>query len=160
MDNREFVDYIFKLISRDKGIRAALRRADTDNLEWKAWSVIYPALGNLNSQMRPAYSLIASSIAKSKFDKDGDMRLGESIRFADKDEAEKVSTRMERLLAVTDFEELIMVMKRILPYLINRGANVCFELLLRDIKMFSNDEYRQNVRARWMNDYLRKQEVE
>lgn len=160
MYDKEFVEYIFKSISKDKGIRASLRKADSENLEWKAWSVIYPALGNLNSRYRSTYALIASFIAKSKMEKDGDQSLGEAIRFADGKTDEGVSSRILKLVSVSDSEELASVLRRLVPYLLNKDINLCFESVLSDMRLFEKEEFRQNIKAKWMTGYLKKTEEE
>ncbi len=158
MTNKEFVDYVFRCVERDKGARASLRKADSESQEWKAWSIIYPAIENLEAYSRPIYSMIASAIAKSRMEKDGTIKLGEAVRVADGVENGETSKRMLRLLSVSDSEELLMVMRRLLPYLISKGIDICFTSLLSDLKAFEYGERKQEVKARWMNDYLRRKE--
>ena len=153
-----FVDYVFKLIAEDKGIRADLRRADNPSFEWKVWPVIQQFIKDdigIKGKRR-AYALVAAAIAKSGMNENGNIGLGRAFHILEEEKGavdpDNFPSRMARLLSCDSQEELEDVMRPVLSLMLSKGLRLDFKSLLDDLVYFNlrKDE----VRIGWAKDYI------
>ena len=163
----EFVDYLFKICSRDKGFRADLRRADNPAFEWRIWPVINRFAGSLESDdIRKAYAIIGSAIGKSGQSRNGNIGIGKAFRFISKGDAGKFPKgdagkfppRFMRLLSSNDLSDLLMVLRPVLSYISSEDIALDYKGLLKSILGFRYEESRNRIKACWAADYLNVEE--
>ena len=153
----EYVDYLFRRCSEDKGFRADLRRADNPSFEWRVWPVIMSFAGKLDSDMvRRSYALIGSAIGKSRQASNGEIRIGKAFRVISKGKSEnkQFPPRLIRFLSCDDLLDLIAILRPTLSYMISEGIALDFKCLLKDLLAFRYEENRDRIKAAWAADYL------
>ncbi len=155
MSSEAFVEYIFRVCSSDKGLRADLKRADNDSFEWKVWPIILKFNSTLdNDDVRRAYALIGSSIAKSGRDADGSAGIGKAFRVISNDPSDEFSPRFMRLLSSDSVSDLIDYLRPALSFIEAKGVQLDYSRLLDDILRFRFEDNRIRVKAAWASDYL------
>ncbi len=150
---KKFVDYLFSLKGKDKGLVAYFKRADKEVSEWKIWQVLYRFGVDLQyDDERRAFALIGACIAKSKQNTNGSVGLGRAFHIATDKEDGNFSPRFMRVLSAENINELIVVLRPSLAYLTAKCGNLDFGGILYDILAFKNN--RDDVRKRWAENYL------
>lgn len=156
--SESFVSYIVDVCKRDKGIRADLRRADSDALEWKAWQYIHVFLEDLekDEKKRNILVLIASSIASDTNPQNGNKKFGQAIRliYPPPKEYKQFPLRFARILSCDDIEELLLSMRPMIRLIASKGIKLDFAALMDDLLWFLQKEKQSDVKARWMQQYL------
>lgn len=154
MNYKEFVEYIYKRISADKGIRAILRRADNPSFEWRSWGLLHDAgIDIINEHTRRAYVIIVSAIAKSKTDHNGAVSLGQAFRKISSDaRSSEFSLRFRRLLSADSMDELLDILRPALSHILSEGIQLDFAELLNDLISLKFNKYR--IKLKWANEYL------
>jgi len=157
--NREekFVLHVLELI-KNKGARAALRRASHDTTEYQSWEYLAPWCDLERPEQRKSFALIASSIARANPDSDGVHGLGKSLASAYSRENRKheeqnspARARLRRLLACKSAEEVVKFLRSTLRLLESRGVSIRYSEILRDLLFFNR--YGENTKARWAKDF-------
>lgn len=156
-----FVADIFKRKQSDTAFSAALKRADNENLEWKAWEYLYKYIPDLNNEVkRKSFSLIAASIAKSSMTENGTIRLGRAMKLVSGTTNDtEYSPRFMRLLSCESLDELIDILRQTLSLVRSKGISFDYVSLLYDLLGFSNPEKQNDIKAHWAMDFLKKVEV-
>lgn len=152
MRSKEFVDYLFSLLGKDKGLRACFKRADNEAYEWKTWQVLRRFVNLEHDDERRAFALIGACIAKSKQEANGSVGLGRACRIAAGNEDDDFSPRFMRLLSAESADELLVVLRPSLAYLVSKCGNLDFAGILDDILAFKWK--REKIRVCWAKDYL------
>lgn len=162
MITADFVDYIFGSCNRDKEARAILRRADIESFEWRSWPIIYPFLKNLeDDSQRECFIIIASSIAKSGFSKNGNISLGNAYRLlADDRNKNEFSSRFLRLLATESLFELLDILRPSLAYISSKGILLDYVSTLDELLTFRFENRRHAIKLKWAHQYIGNKEKE
>ena len=158
-----FVDYVFERISKDKGFRADLRRADNKAYEANIWPVLNRFIGNLDdSSLRMAYAMVGAAIGKSGYKANGTVGLGRAFwMISGKESGDDFSPRFMRILSSDNIDDLLQILRPSLSFILSAGINLDFKRLLSDLISYRyGDESRDRIRASWASDYLRREEAE
>lgn len=152
MRSDDFVGYLFSLKGKDKGMLASFKRADNEAYEWKTWQVLRRFVDLEHDDERRAFALVGACIAKSKQSANGTVGLGRAFRLAAGDGGDSYSPRFMRVLSAESLDELLVILRPSLTYLINQCGILDFGGILADILFFKYQ--RDSIRVRWAKDYL------
>lgn len=160
-----FVENVFRLIATDKGIRADFRRADNESYEWRIWPFIRPFVEDLEKNWieRRTYALIASAIAKSGENHNGTVAFGKAFSMIEQGRGSlsenKFPPRFMRILSSDSADELLDISRPLLSYISASGIKLDYAKLLEEFLLFRFPSKRQNVKARWAQQYLPESKV-
>jgi CRISPR system Cascade subunit CasB len=151
----------------DKGFRAKLRKADSDTTAHLSWELLVRWVDLEKSWERQPFSLIGSSLARTKLTSDGNLGLGEGLRKlalqkAGEKELENSpeAARLRRLISCRDQEEVIGVLKPLLRYFTNKEISIRHAQLLDEILYFNTPSSQERTKLRWAKDFYRKYKSE
>lgn len=139
-----FVNYVIERSKTDKEFRIVMSQADRQqgsdswNIEVKSWKYLLKFCNPTNTIELAALQLIGASIARNqvKQNYDYDFSLGKSFSSICKNEEEKDrewNSRFHPLISNNTREDLIVRLRRMLEYLIAKGAKIDYARLLKDI---------------------------
>ncbi len=157
---KKFVEYVIRRanIEQDKGFSAKLKKADNEATEYQSWEIL-ANWTNLEYAERKAYALIGATAARSKRKIDGNMSLGRALRGsvqADSNpEDSSAASRLRRILAIQDSDELIRVLRSTLRFLDSKEQPLDYARLLDEILWFNHEEVRDKIRSRWAQDFYK-----
>ncbi len=156
-----FVDYAIKRMQNDTGYAAKLRKADNPDTAYQAWDILLNFAVDITkeNEMR-AFSLVGAALSRSKASKDGTQNLGKALRYTLEDtsniEDSSVALRLQRILACTNQEELCLVLRPTLNFILSKTDTnrLNFAQLLKEVHWFGYDEEQtQRVKLRWAQDF-------
>ncbi len=152
-----YVDYIISLIHKDKGVAAALRRADNPNMEYQSWEVLAAFHIDLEKPWeRLPYALIAAAISKEKLEHNGKVGLGRAIAscYENGNQSDQAKAKLRRLLACNSVGEVCRVLRPLLSLINSKGGpSLDYAALLKQLLNFHWRE--QSVKAKWAQDFYR-----
>ncbi len=156
--SEHFVNYIVDVCKRDKGIRADLRRADSNALQWKSWQYIHAFLEDLEKEEKKRNILvfIASSIAVDTNPQNGNKKLGQAIRliYPPSKKDKEIPPRFARILSCDDIDELLLSIRPMIRMIASKGIQLDFVALMDDFVWFLQKEKQPSIKAKWMQQYL------
>ncbi len=155
-----FVSFVIESIEKNKGITAALRRADNLATEYKSWE--YLAKFNIaldNPRERLPYTTIAAAMAKAKTEVNGSKKLGQLLAscYDDGSNNAQAKIKLHRLLACDSVKEVCRILRPLLGLIRSRSKfsnDLDFIQLLKDLLNFRCDHSRQKVKAKWAQDFF------
>lgn len=158
--NSAFVDYIYKLCSKDKGLAANLRRADLKDQNSIVFSVLcgFGLDITKDAQFIP-YCLITAAIARNKNyeDRTNELSFIKAMASVEKNgnsHQEKEDARFRRLLSCNDLKSLTLIFRHVMGFVQSRTtANINYSELLDDLCSFNYEESRQRVKRKWANQF-------
>lgn len=153
---RDFAKYVIDRMNQDKGVAAALRRADNPATQYQSWDVLMGFNVNLEKEWeRIPFASIAAAIARAKPQTVGTVPFMSALAsiYPDRPDDSPAVARFRRLLACTTVVECCSVLRPIFSLVQSKGAkDVDYGGLLDDLLWFGLDEDR--IKARWaMNFY-------
>lgn len=150
-----FVSYIIERAKKDKGVAAALRRADNPATEYQSWEYLAAFNIDLNKSWdRLPYATIAAAIAKAKIEHNGTAHIGNALAncYEDGKESNQAKAKLRRLLACDSVEELCRVLRPILTLIQSKSSiQLDFARLLDDLLKFHWDS--QQTKSRWAQSF-------
>lgn len=155
----DFVNYVIGLCapSANKGVAAALRRADNANTEYQSWQYLAPFVDLEKQWEREPFALIAASVAKAKVTMNGSAGIGQALAscYDDGSESDQAKTKLRRLLACDSVAEACRILRPLLN-LIHGKAKVTldFSRLLQQLSAFNWDQ--EKVKAQWAQNFYNK----
>jgi CRISPR system Cascade subunit CasB len=159
--SQNFVNYIIRQVQENKGIAAALRRADNPNTEYQSWEVLAGFGVQLdNENQRLPFATIAADIARVKPLANGDMTIGQAIArsYEDGNQSDQAKAKLRRLLACDTTSEACRILRPLLSLIASKGGiSLNYVALLDDLLWFSHDDSRQRIKARWAQQFYGKQ---
>lgn len=156
-----FVNSVISRIKNDDtAFRAAMTRADNPQTEYQAYKYLAKEVNLTYDVSRRAYGLIGAAIARYRIEANGNQRFGQAMRTAslmDSGELESAGERrMERILACSNTLELIDVLRPVLRFILqNEKVSLNFASLLKEIILFDKDEYIQEIKIHWAQDFYK-----
>jgi CRISPR system Cascade subunit CasB len=151
-----YVEYIIRRCKEDKGIRAALSRADNPATEHQSWEVLASFGINLEwaNECLP-FALIAAALARTKAEKNGSIALGRAIaRCYDEDrESNQARARLRRILACDNVPELCLILRNLLRLMESRGESPDYAQLLKDLLNFGHEGRQREIKSRWAKQF-------
>ena len=150
--NEKFVSYIIELYKNNTKAAATLKKADNDNLSYKAWEYLVNFHIDIeNEKERTIYSLIAANIVKNKVKADGKYSIGLALRNCYDDE-DQGKSKLMRLLACNHYKDLCIILHYLLPFIEEKAPGLLsYSTLISDIFFFN-----ENKKAKWANDFFKK----
>lgn len=166
--NQNFISFIIDRINQNKGIAATLRRADNPDTEYQSWEYLAAFGIDLeNSNQRLPFAIVAAAIAKNKNANEkianGSLGIGQTLAlcYPEGNQNDQAKAKLRRLLDCDSVSEVCRVLRPILSLIKSRSiGNLDFAKLLDDLLKFQWDEARQRVKARWAQDFYRKEITE
>lgn len=154
----QFVEFVIERCKQDKGLAARLRRADNPATEYQSWEVLGPWVNLDEVWQRLPYATVAAAIARAKMEKNGSLSLGQGIAhcYADKlvanDSQSPANTRLRRLLACNDVQEVCRVIRPILTLISSKvDQPLDYGQLLSELRYFG-----EKSKIRWAQDFYRR----
>lgn len=155
-----FVSFVIKCIEKDKGITAALRRADNPATEYQSWE--YLAAFNIaldDPSERLPYTTIAAAMARAKTEVNGSKKIGKLLAscYEDGANSNQAKIKLRRLLACDSVEEACRILRSLLSLIQSRSKishDLNFVQLLKDLLNFRWDHSRQKVKSQWAQDFF------
>lgn len=158
---RSFVYWVLRQKHEEnKGLVAKLRKAESPATEYQAWEILTRWVDLEKPWERDAYGLVGASISRSKREGDGSLSIGGALRVLalsrDKSLDLKGSSealRLRRLVACTDQNELVDVLRPLLRYLNSKEIALSYERLLKELMSFHFEDAQERIKARWIKDF-------
>lgn len=152
-----FVTSIIQRCQTDKGLAARLRRADNPTTEYQSWEVLASLGIDLEKDdQRLPFVTVAAAIAKSKTDRNGSLSLGRGIAncYEDGRESNQAKARLRRLLSCDDLPEVCRILRSLFSLIDSKTEQpLDFIRLLKQLRRFSFDDSRLQVKAQWAQDF-------
>jgi CRISPR system Cascade subunit CasB len=167
----QFVQYVLTGVGNaaNKGFGARLRKADNETTAYQSWDILSRWVDLQNEGDRRSYALIAASLARTRRAENGTLGLGRALLTAygaetrrDETEQERspAHTRLRRLLACADRAELLGVLRPMLRLLESKEARLDYARLLSEVLWFDKEDSRARCRARWAQEFYRREPEE
>lgn len=160
--SQSFVDYIIKCCQTDKGVRAALRRADNLATEYQSWGILAGFNINLEYEnQRLPYATIAAAIAREEVDRNGALGIGSGIArcYEDGNASDQAKAKLRRLLACDNIPEACRIVRPLFSLMASRGtATLNYAQILDDLLWFGREENQNRIKARWAQDFYGRSE--
>jgi CRISPR system Cascade subunit CasB len=154
---QKFVDYIIQRVQTNKGVGAALKRADNPSTEYQAWEVLAGFGVKLDSENeRLPFALIAAAIARAKPNANGKIKIGQAITrcYADGNQSDQAKAKLRRVLACDSTAEVCRILRPLFSLIEAKGdVKLDYSELLNQLLWFSQEESRQRTKARWAQDF-------
>ena len=153
-----FVSFIIERINNDKGIAAALRRADNPATEYQCWEQL--AAFNIqldNSNERLPFATVAAAIAKAKVEKNGTAGIGQALAdcYDDRCENDQAKSKLRRLLACDSIDEACRILRPLFSLIHSRTEiNLDYAQILDDLLNFNFRK--QQIKSRWAQNFYKK----
>ena len=157
--NREerFVKSVIQRCRDDKGLAARLRRADNPATEYQSWELLASLGIDLEkSYQRLPFATIAAAIAKCKVEHNGELSLGRALAasYDEGRESNQAKARLRRLLACDELPEMCRILRPLFSLIDSKiGQPLDFVRLLKQLKRFSFDDGRLQVKAQWAQEF-------
>ncbi len=155
-----FVDYIINRCQADKGLRAALKRADNPATEYQSWEVLAGFHINLEYEnQRLPYATIGAAIARTKAERNGTAKIGQAVArcYEDGNSNDQAKAKLRRLLACGSVSETCRVLRPLLRLIEAKGnSSLDYARLLDDLLWFGHDDSQTRIKARWAQDFYGK----
>lgn len=156
-----FIENIFRLCKSDSGIASKLKRAASENQAVSSYGILVRAGIDIEkSNQLITHSIVAEIIAKSELESDvGKENLGAVLRLSlefKKEEGKELNdTRMRRLLSCDTLEELQLVLRSILNFIISRGniEKLCLSEFLKDLLYFETESAQNRIKKKWAKSF-------
>ncbi len=152
-----FVKSVLQRCQEDKGLAARLRRADNPATEYQSWDLLASQGIDLEkSYERLPFVTVAAAIAKAKTANNGGLSLGRAIAscYDDGRESNQAKARLRRLLACDDLPELCRILRPLFSLIDSKaGQTLDFVRLLKQLRRFSFDDARTQVKAQWAQEF-------
>lgn len=152
-----FVTSVIKRCQEDKGLAARLRRADNPTTEYQSWELLATLGIDLEKDYeRLTFAAVAAAIAKAKAEGNGELSLGRAIAgcYEDGRDSNQAKARLRRLLACEDVPEACRILRALFSLIDSKTKRpLDFMRILRQLRRFSFDDARIQVKAQWAQEF-------
>jgi len=159
-----FVDYVINRCQTDKGVRAALTRADNPATEYQSWEVLAGFHVNLEHEnQRLPYATIGAAIARAKAEKNGTVSIGQAIArcYDDGNVSDQAKAKLRRLLACETVTEVCRIVRPLLSLIESKSKSaIDYVGLLNDLLWFGHADSQTRIKARWAQSFYGKKTAE
>lgn len=160
--SHNFVNATIEKCQKDKGLAAALKRADNPATEYQCWEHLAAFYIDLEKDyQRLPYATIAAAIAKAKAEHDGHITIGRGIAmcYPEDNNSDQAKAKLRRLLACESVEEVCRILRPLFSLIdAKAGVNLNYAQLLSDLLYFHNNS--QRVKSRWAQDFYQRSNAE
>jgi|TARA_Y100000310_G_scaffold341521_1_gene440923 CRISPR system Cascade subunit CasB len=155
---RAFVQYIIERCQSNKGLAAALRRADNPDTEYQSWELLITFNIDLEKPWeRLPYATITAAIAKAKVDHNGNSGIGRAIAscYEKDNDSDQAKAKLRRLLACDSVEEACRILRPLFGLINSKGrASLDYASLLEELLNF---HWRSlDIKSRWAQGFYRR----
>lgn len=155
---KRFVTVVIQRCSQDKGLAARLRRADNPATEYQSWELLASMGVDLERDYeRLPFVTVAAAIAKAKIEGNGSLTLGRAIAacYEKGNESDQAKSRLRRLLACDDLEELVRILRPLLSLIQSKVSQpLDYIKLLNQLRFFAMRG--QSIKIRWAQEFYGK----
>lgn len=152
-----YVEYIISRCLADKGLRAALKRADNPATEYQSWEILAGFHVDLERESkRLPFATIGAAIARQKAERNGTVKIGQAIVrcYEGGNSNDQAKAKLRRLLACGSVREACRVLRPLLSLMDARGKGLLdYASLLDDLLWFDHEESQVRIKARWAQDF-------
>lgn len=158
--NENFVEYICRQCSSDKGIAAHLRRADLESSDPLVLQTLVRFGLDItkNIEFIP-FCLVTAAIAREKkheIGSDSFIQLLASIEKSSTDKGEKNDSRFRRILACENLNELALIFRPLMSFVQSRiNCAIDYKELLDDLCSFGFEDGRLRVKKKWAMQFYK-----
>ncbi|MCE7522768.1 type I-E CRISPR-associated protein Cse2/CasB [Alloalcanivorax xenomutans] len=153
---QRFVETVIERCQNDKGMAARLRRADNPATEYQSWELLgWFGVDLERDYERLPFVTVAATIAKSKSERNGSLRLGQAITscYKEGNKDDQAKARLRRLLACNDLAEACRILRPVLTLIDNRvGQPLDYVRLLRQLRFFGF-ESGLRTKTQWAQEF-------
>jgi CRISPR system Cascade subunit CasB len=155
--SQAFVEYIIDQIAKNKGIAAALKRADNPATEYQSWE--YLAAFNIDLEKpweRLPFATVAAAIAKEKNAHNGSEGIGKAIAkcYDDGNQSDQAKAKLRRLLACDSVEEACRILRPLFSLIASRGnSSINYSRLLEQLLKFQWESER--IKSQWAQEFYK-----
>lgn len=155
---KKFINFVISRSQKDSTFRAAFKKASNPDTEYEAFEYLCDFGFDIeNVYERKPVLLIGSAIAKSKITKDGNLSLGKAILKAyDNNKEGPAKTRLRRLLACENIEEVCFILRHILSLITSKQVSISYYDLLNDILFWNYPDKIERTKTKWAKDFYSK----
>lgn len=158
--SQHFVDYVINRCQANKGVRAALKRADNPTTEYQSWEILVGFQVNLEHEnQRLPYTTVAAAIARTESSHNGNVGIGQAIArsYEDGNASDQSKAKLRRLLSCDSVAEVCRILRPLFSLIEARGGlPLNYAQLLDDLLWFSHDNSQLRIKARWAQDFYGK----
>ncbi len=153
--SQAFVQSIIALIAKNKGVAAALKRADNPATEYQCWE--YLAAFNIDLEKpweRLPFATIAAAIAKEKSAHNGSEGIGKAIAkcYDDGSQSDQAKAKLRRLVACDSVEEACRILRPLFSLIASRGnSSIDYARLLEQLLKFHWESER--IKSQWAQEF-------
>jgi CRISPR system Cascade subunit CasB len=156
--SQRFVAYTVERCQQDKGMAAALKRADNPATEYQCWEHLAAFQIDLEkSYERLPHAAIAAAIAKAKAEQNGSLGIGAAIArcYEDGNASDQAKAKLRRLLACDSTAEACRILRGLFSLIDSKsGQALDYARLLAELLRFHG--HAEAVKARWAQDFYRR----
>ena len=156
-----FVHFIAKRCQQDKGLAAALRRADNPATEYQSWEVLAGFQVELDKPwQRLPYAAIAAAIAKAKIEQNGSTGIGRAIAscYEEGNASDQAKAKLRRLLSSSSVEEACRILRPLFSLIENKSnLQLDYSRLLKQLLKFNWQD--QQIKSQWAQDFYGRSNV-
>jgi len=153
--SENFVNSTIEKCRDNKGLAAALKRADNPATEYQSWEHLAAFHIDLNNaDWRLPYATIAAAIARAKVERNGAIGIGRAIAlcYEDGNNSDQAKAKLRRLLACEDVVETCRILRPLFSLIdAKAGVSLNYARLLADLLYFAKDSLR--IKSRWAQDF-------
>lgn len=150
-----FVKSTIEQCQQNKGLAAALKRADNPATEYQCWEHLAAFHIDLEKDyQRLPYATIAAAIAKTKAEHNGIIGIGQAVAlcYEDGNNSDQAKAKLRRLLACESVEEVCRILRPLFSLIDAKASvNLNYARLLEELLKFHWDN--QRVKTRWAQDF-------
>jgi CRISPR system Cascade subunit CasB len=150
-----FVKFTVDQCQQDKGLAAALKRADNPATEYQCWEHLAAFHIDLEKDyQRLPYATIAAAIAKAKAEHNGNTGIGRAIAlcYEDGNNSDQAKAKLRRLLACETVDEACRILRPLFSLIdAKAGITLNYAQLLEELLKFHWNN--QRVKTRWAQDF-------
>lgn len=150
-----FVRSIATRCQQDKGLAAALRRADNPATEYQSWEVLAGFQVELDKPWRRLpYAAIAAAIAKAKIEQNGSAGIGRAISscYEEGNASAQAKAKLRRLLSSASVEEACRILRPLFSLIESKSnLQLDFAKLLKQLLAFHWKD--QQIKSQWAQDF-------
>ncbi len=155
-----FVDYVINRCQADKGLRAALTRADNPATEYQSWEVLAGFHVNLEYEnQRLPYATIGAAIARAKAETNGTVSIGQALAgcYEKGKDDDQAKAKLRRLLACDSVAEACRIVRPLLSLIESKSTRpLDYAGLLNDLLWFGHADSQNRIKARWAQNFYGK----
>ncbi len=153
--SQAFVRDIIDRIAKNKGVAAALKRADNPATEYQCWE--YLAAFNIDLEKpweRLPFATVAAAIAKEKSAHNGSEGIGKAIAkcYEDGSKSDQAKAKLRRLLACDSVDEACRILRPLFSLIASRGnSSINYARLLEQLLKFHLESER--IKSQWAQEF-------